>query len=85
MTLFTLITPQLFTTGGGGLSTKKIAAARDPRLRSPPAAPCMLHVLIFTANGYYSGAPSHIHVCIFRAPMCRLDRVTSYVCDISDV
>ena len=38
MTLFTLITPQLFTTGGGGLSTKKIAAARDPRLRSPSAA-----------------------------------------------
>jgi len=51
MTLFTLITPQLFTTGGGGLSTKKIAAARDPRLRSPPAAPCM-HVLTFTADGY---------------------------------
>ena len=29
-----------------------------------------------------SGAPSHIYMCNFRAPRCRLDRVTSYVCDI---
>ena len=38
LTLITLL--QICTTAGGGLSTKKIAAARDPRLRSSPAAPC---------------------------------------------
>jgi len=38
MSFLTLITLQIFTRGGDGLSTNKIAAARDPRLRSPPAA-----------------------------------------------
>ena len=85
MTLFTLITPQLFTTGGGGLSTKKIAAARDPRLRSLPAAPWCMHVSWYSLLMGISGAPSHIYTCMFRAPVCRLDRVTSHVCEISDV
>ena len=38
ITLFNINNTSNIYHGGGGLSTKKIAAARDPRLRSPPAA-----------------------------------------------